>query len=95
MGKGATGLCSPQRQHEPDTTSWSSHANLTAGNSKSGSGPQGASVPNLSGLLNETNLAWCFKFLRKDAAPGADRVDVLDYRQELESCACKRTQSER
>ncbi len=40
---------------------------------------------NLSGLLNETNLAWCFKFLRKDAAPGADRVDVLDYRQELES----------
>ena len=40
---------------------------------------------NLSGLLNEINLAWCFKFLRKDAAPGADRVDVLDYRQELES----------
>ncbi len=40
---------------------------------------------NLSGLLNEINLAWCFKFLRKDAAPGADRVDVLDYRQDLES----------
>ncbi len=40
---------------------------------------------NLSGLLNEINLAWCFKFLRKDAAPGADRVDVLDYQQELES----------
>ncbi len=40
---------------------------------------------NLSGLLNEIDLAWCFKFLRKDAAPGADRVDVLDYQQDLES----------
>jgi len=40
---------------------------------------------NLSGLLNEANLAWCFRFLRKDAAPGADRVDVLEYQQDLES----------
>jgi len=43
---------------------------------------------NLSGLLNETNLAWCFRFLRKDAAPGADRVGVLDYQQDLESNIC-------
>lgn len=40
---------------------------------------------NLSGLLNEANLAWCFRFLRKDAAPGADGVDVLEYQQDLES----------
>ena len=32
---------------------------------------------NLSGLLTEANLRWCFGFLRKDAAPGVDRVDVL------------------
>jgi len=43
---------------------------------------------NLSGLLNETNLAWSFTFLRKGAAPGADRVDVLEYQQDLESNIC-------
>jgi RNA-directed DNA polymerase len=40
---------------------------------------------NLSGLLNETNLAWGFTFLRKNAAPGADQVGFLDYQRDLES----------
>jgi RNA-directed DNA polymerase len=40
---------------------------------------------NLSGLLNEENLTWCFGFLRKDAAPGADRVDAEAYRKDLAS----------
>ena len=39
---------------------------------------------NLSGLLTEANLRWCFGFLRKDAAPGVDRVDVLDYQKNLD-----------
>ena len=40
---------------------------------------------NLYGLLNEDNLRWCFSFLRKEAAPGADRVDRKDYQANLES----------
>jgi len=39
----------------------------------------------LYGLLNEANLAWCFDFLKKDAAPGVDRVDFLDYQRNLVS----------
>ncbi len=37
------------------------------------------------GLLNEENLAWCFDFLRKDAAPGVDRVDYAGYQENLDS----------
>jgi hypothetical protein len=36
MGKELTGARSPQRKHEPDTTGWSPHANLTAGNNQQG-----------------------------------------------------------
>lgn len=36
MGKELTVTRSPQRKHEPDTTGWSPHANLTAGNSQQG-----------------------------------------------------------
>ena len=39
----------------------------------------------LYGLLNEENLAWCFDFLRKDAAPGVDRVDYREYQRNLAS----------
>ena len=39
----------------------------------------------LYGLLNEENLAWCFDFLRKDAAPGVDRVDYAGYQKNLDS----------
>jgi RNA-directed DNA polymerase len=39
----------------------------------------------LYGLLNEENLAWCFGFLRKDAAPGVDRVDYSEYQRNLVS----------
>lgn len=40
---------------------------------------------NLYGLLNEDNLRWCFPFLKKDAAPGADRVDCQEYQANLDS----------
>lgn len=40
---------------------------------------------NLSGPLNEANLRWCVQFLKKDAAPGVDRVDVREYRKDLDS----------
>jgi RNA-directed DNA polymerase len=40
---------------------------------------------NLIGLLNEKNLAWCFGFLRKGAAPGVDRVDYQEYLQNHDS----------
>jgi len=43
---------------------------------------------NLSGLLNEANLTWCFQFLRKDAAPGVDSVDVVEYQKGLDSHIC-------
>jgi RNA-directed DNA polymerase len=40
---------------------------------------------NLYELLNEGNLRWCWQFLRKEAAPGIDRVDYAEYRAELGS----------
>jgi RNA-directed DNA polymerase len=40
---------------------------------------------NLYGLLNEENLNWCWQFLRKDAAPGVDRVDHAEYQKDLVS----------
>ena len=36
-------------------------------------------------LLNEENLRECFRALRKDAAPGVDRVTFEDYERDLES----------
>jgi RNA-directed DNA polymerase len=40
---------------------------------------------NLYGLLNEENLSWCWQFLRRDAAPGIDRVDYREYQANLDS----------
>lgn len=38
----------------------------------------------LYGLLNETNLRWCFYQLRKKAAPGVDRVTFVEYERNLD-----------
>ncbi|MBI5248328.1 MAG: RNA-directed DNA polymerase [Desulfomonile tiedjei] len=40
---------------------------------------------NLYGMLNEENLRWCRQFLRKEAAPGIDRVDYREYQENLAS----------
>jgi group II intron reverse transcriptase/maturase len=40
---------------------------------------------NLYELLNEENLLWCWRFLRKDAAPGVDKVDYKEYAADLAS----------
>jgi len=40
---------------------------------------------NLYELLSEKNLKWCWSFLRKDAAPGVDRVDYKEYEANLDS----------
>ncbi len=39
---------------------------------------------NLYGLLNENYLKWCFWQLNRDAAPGVDKVDFKDYRENLD-----------
>jgi group II intron reverse transcriptase/maturase len=39
---------------------------------------------NLYGLLNEPYLHWCWQFLRKEAAPGVDRVDYAEYQSNLD-----------
>jgi group II intron reverse transcriptase/maturase len=36
-------------------------------------------------MLNEENLRWCWQFLRKEAAPGIDRVDYREYQVNLAS----------
>jgi group II intron reverse transcriptase/maturase len=36
-------------------------------------------------MLNEENLRWCWQFLRKEAAPGIDRVDYKEYQENLVS----------
>ncbi len=40
---------------------------------------------NLYGMLNEANLKWCWQYLRKDAAPGVDRVKYREYGTDLDS----------
>lgn len=40
---------------------------------------------NLYGMLNEESLLWCWQFLRKEAAPGIDRVDYKEYQSNLSS----------
>lgn len=40
---------------------------------------------NLYGLVNEENLHWCWRRLRKDAAPGVDGVDYREYEKDLAS----------
>ena len=39
---------------------------------------------NLYGLLDENFLKWCFWQLKKDAAPGVDRVDFFEYQENLD-----------
>ena len=60
------------------------HANLTAGNSKSGGeATRSIDFGNLYGLLNDENLTWCWEFVRKDAAPGVDKVNYHGYQRTL------------
>jgi RNA-directed DNA polymerase len=39
---------------------------------------------NLYGLLDENFLKWCFWQLKRDAAPGVDRVDFFEYQEDLD-----------
>ena len=39
---------------------------------------------NLYGLLDENFLKWCFWQLKRAAAPGVDRVDFYEYRENLD-----------
>jgi group II intron reverse transcriptase/maturase len=39
---------------------------------------------NLYGVLDENFLKWCFWQLKRDAAPGVDRVDFYEYRENLD-----------
>jgi hypothetical protein len=38
----------------------------------------------LYGLLDENFLEWCFWQLKKNAAPGVDRVDFFEYQKDLD-----------
>ena len=38
---------------------------------------------NVFGLLSVDSLIWCWQFLKKEAAPGIDRVDYYAYRENL------------
>lgn len=76
MGKGTTGLRSPQRKHDADTKDCYGHTHLTRRNKK-------ARFGGLYGLLNEANLRGCFYQLRRSAAPGVDKVTFVEYEREL------------
>lgn len=39
---------------------------------------------NMYSMLDESFLKWCFRQLNKDAAPGVDRVDFYEYRENLD-----------
>lgn len=46
---------------------------------------KGARFRDLYRLLNEKNLRWCFYQLRKDSAPGVDRVTFEEYERGLDA----------
>ena len=83
-GKGLTEVRSWQRKHCPARRAGLSNANLTAGNSKEGSRPEGVSFLNLYRLIDENLLLDCWRDIRKNAAYGVDRVSAQEYAQEPE-----------
>lgn len=83
-GKGATGLCSPQRKHAPIGKIGYGMQTYLRGIANRARKDRRARFRHLYSLLNEDNLRWCFYQLRKDVAPGVDEVTFEQYARNLE-----------
>lgn len=84
MGKDATGRCSPQRKHDPDTKDRVLMPTSLRGIAARAKSHKNHHFGNLYGLLNEEYLRWCFYQLRKNAASGVDGVTFAEYERDLE-----------
>ena len=85
MGKGVTGLCSPQRKHEPAKRGRVTMQTSLRGIAKRAKAHKKHRFGGLYRLLNEENLKSCFYELKRKAAPGVDRVDFYEYRKNLDA----------
>jgi len=80
-----TELRSPQRKHGLDKKG---HANMQTslrGIASRAKVHKKFKFGNLYSLLNEENLKSCFYELKKDAAPGVDKIDYYEYRNNLDA----------
>lgn len=86
MGKGAAGLCSPQRKQARAEMKDCQilQTSLRGIASRARRDPE-ARFRDMYRLLNEVNLRECFNALRRDAAPGVDQVTFGDYERDLEA----------
>jgi len=85
-GKGAAGLRSPQRkQARADMKGCQTLQTSLRGIADRARRDPKARFRDVYRLLDEANLRECFRALRRDAAPGVDRVTFDDYERNLEA----------
>lgn len=82
-GKGVTKLRSPQRKYGLDMKGQGNMQTSLRGIIMKAKADKKSRFGNLYGLLNEANLLSCFRELRKNAVPGADKVDYWEYKATL------------
>lgn len=86
MGKGAAGLRSPQRkQARADMKDCQTLQTSLRGIANRARRDPKARFRDVYRLLDEANLRECFRALRRDAAPGVDRVTFKDYERDLDA----------
>jgi group II intron reverse transcriptase/maturase len=86
MGKEVTKIRSPQRKHVPDMKDWKKDMPTSLrGITNRARRDKKARFGSLYGLLNENNLRWCFRQLRKTSAAGVDRITYAEYERDLEN----------
>jgi len=85
VGKGVTELCSPQRKHGPDMEGRANMRTSLWGIAEKAESDKKYRFENLYSLLNEANLKTSSFELKRNAAPGVDRIDFKEYRKNLDS----------
>ena len=85
MGKGVTGSRSSQRKHDTGKMNCNNYMPTSLrGIANRARKDRNARFRDLSRLLSEENLRWCFYQLRKTAACGVDGVTFKEYERDLD-----------
>jgi RNA-directed DNA polymerase len=83
-GKRMTALRSPQRKHMQSSKAEQHMQTSLRGIAKKAEQNSKYRFQNLSNLLTEANLRWCFPQLNRKAAPGVDAVDYEAFEANLD-----------
>ena len=84
-GKGVTKLRSSQRKHGLDKKGQENMQTSLRGIASRAKVHKKFKFGNLYSLLNEENLKSCFYELKRDAAPGVDKIDYYEYLENLDA----------